>query len=935
MALWTGAFGIKIQLRNGDLYQGVLSGEQKTVFILQTDSGEVMIRKESVVAIDGVPFSSLQPEAGTQPGVRPLANSGETKRKPSEKPEIETIAETEWIVVLKNGSEFRGKPVRQNQRLLVLQTRSTPLTLFKNVIASIDSSGNQTNASTSLSGSGSFETKRNAVSRKPVAVSAAVTPPVSGSKNSSLRHQKRPLPPTGINGGGEVPSGGNSSAAQPDKGKNGDKKGTVTVANPAPRSDEKSAVAETPAETDSVSEKTENASDTTRLVPKKLVTVVTLSGEDLAIEPTPASTPSKTSSNQEPDEVDEPSPPSTSDVQNEAINLIRPLRTPGMGVMRKQSAQRQMKPAAAPADTVAQSLKVPDSESEKRSEPVAAMPAALLPLPLPSDSIHRDDRQPAAATEKTVVIPKAGPAASSSAPIAVVKPVQKVPPLITVTPASGADQGEPERAPAQNDQPVATSERPDRQQPQTSPAPPMEQTPAPVKRTKRTDGRSELVLLDSTEFIGKILFENERSIVLDVDGASLTILKTLIRSIDGVAYDRAADGDTLLQLSLTRKTGAKVTVPETESAAPNVLFRVMPRTTIPDGVTAESISDSLSATTDWKVRSRAARYIGAMGPWGVAMTPAVARLLGDTAQADDPVPDWLDSQSVEPLLAPGLEAARALAQLGARGESELLAACNHTEPLMRRNGVFGLGNSFFETTEKTVKSMIPDPDPRVRRAALGSLRMPSALPFLVKAGKDTDPGVRSTAATLLGRIGSGDAAAQLATMCKDGNAAVRRTVAVALGSIGIRESVEPLRVLCSDTDHFVRAAAIRALGATKDTGAVTVLLEALKNPAGDVRSSAAEALGLLRDSRSIPALYAAVKDVDPLVREKAQAALKNHTDLPLLFKALDDPSPVVRGNAGYLLWLLTGKDLGPEREKWEHWAAAGKKKNGKSASGKQ
>ncbi len=522
------------------------------------------------------------------------------------------------------------------------------------------------------------------------------------------------------------------------------------------------------------------------------------------------------------------------------------------------------------------------------------------------------------------------------ASIAVVNPVQKVPPLVTVAPDSRDMYGERREAPAEDTLPATKRKRPDReQQPKASPVPPMERTVAPVKRPPRTDGRHELVLLDSTRFIGRVLSENERSIVLQSDGASLTILKTLIRSIDGVAYNRAADGDTLPHRASVIKARVKATVPETEPAVPSVLFRVMPRTTIPDGVTAETVSDSLSAATDWKVRSRAARYIGAMGPWGASTTPAVAGLLADTAHADDPVPAWLDSQTVEPLLAPGLEAARALAQLGARGESELLAACNHTEPLMRRNGVFGLGNSFFETTEKTVKSMVQDPDPGVRRAALGSLRIPSALPFLIKAGKDIDPGVRNTAATLLGRIGSGDAAAQLATMCKDHNAAVRRTVAEGLGRIGSRETVEPLRVLCSDADHFVRAAAIRALGATKDTGAVTVLLEALKNPAGDVRASAAEALGLLRDSRSIPALYAAVKDTAQLVREKAQLALKNHTDLPLLFKALDDPSPVVRGNAGYLLWLLTGKDLGPEREKWEKWAAAGKKKNGKSASGKQ
>ena len=112
MVLTSGVFGTRIRLRNGDQYQGTLSGEQKTVFILQTDSGEVTIRKESVVAIDGVPFSTLQPKPAPPPGVRPLAEEIKNNGNSSEQPAIELLAQTEWVVVLKNGSEFRGKPIR-------------------------------------------------------------------------------------------------------------------------------------------------------------------------------------------------------------------------------------------------------------------------------------------------------------------------------------------------------------------------------------------------------------------------------------------------------------------------------------------------------------------------------------------------------------------------------------------------------------------------------------------------------------------------------------------------------------------------------------------------------------------------------------------------------------------------------------------------------
>ncbi len=411
--------------------------------------------------------------------------------------------------------------------------------------------------------------------------------------------------------------------------------------------------------------------------------------------------------------------------------------------------------------------------------------------------------------------------------------------------------------------------------------------------------------------------------VFSSEGATIKILKNLIKSIDGEPYAFIEPSAEEYKPSKTA-TAPVVTVgkPKEKREIPVVFFRHLPDPDIPAGTTAGMVSDSMRLSSDWKSRSRAARLFGAMGQWGVSAIPAAVKLLSDTSQCNmKEVPPWIDSSTAEALLPPCLEAARALSQTGPMGEEELLKAAKNENTFIRRNGVFGLGNSFSESCRKAVNEALHDPHPSVRQAALGSLNVANALPYLLSALKDSDHTVRSAAVLLLGKLNDRGVQASLLPLVKDNHPEVRRKVAEAYGSLGGAEALDPLKILSEDKDKSVRAEAIKALGRVKNGNAVTALIKALKDQSTEVRAEAVEALGVLRDSRAIPPLYAATKDKDERVRKKALAAVKQLTDIPMLIAALDDESIDVRKNAAYVLWLMTGMAFGADKDKWEKWKA--------------
>jgi len=107
-------------------------------------------------------------------------------------------------------------------------------------------------------------------------------------------------------------------------------------------------------------------------------------------------------------------------------------------------------------------------------------------------------------------------------------------------------------------------------------------------------------------------------------------------------------------------------------------------------------------------------------------------------------------------------------------------------------------------------------DPVVRRESLRSIgklkdRAPldtrAVLPLLIKGARDTDPGVRTVAATYLGIIheGGSDAVDALVALLQDAEADVRRSSATALGSFGAEaaSAIPALRKAAGDPDADV------------------------------------------------------------------------------------------------------------------------------------
>jgi sRNA-binding regulator protein Hfq len=128
----------------------------------------------------------------------------------------------------------------------------------------------------------------------------------------------------------------------------------------------------------------------------------------------------------------------------------------------------------------------------------------------------------------------------------------------------------------------------------------------------------------------------------------------------------------------------------------------------------------------------------------------------------------------------------------------------------------------------------------------------------------------------------------------------------------------------SDSSGEARKKAVAALGAMNDTIAVLPLIAALRDNDPAVRKAAAEALGDIRDPRAILPLCSALQDTVDSARAAIQFSLKLHSEIPLLIGTLDNRNTLVRDNAAYILWLLTGKNFGNDKQGWVNWYSAGR-----------
>jgi HEAT repeat protein/sRNA-binding regulator protein Hfq len=558
---------------------------------------------------------------------------------------------------------------------------------------------------------------------------------------------------------------------------------------------------------------------------------------------------------------------------------------------------------------VIKSTPVVKTESVVKSEPVTSKPVVNIS--------SFDDQQEHPSTPDTEISPD-----KQSQEIEqkkTIPPEQKAEPVSQVAVANTARNYK--QAPAPD--PLPIKEQKDVQIAMASlPAAPAAQSTQPIHVPENVfipsviplnDGKRTILLKNGTIFKGKVLSEDDRFITIDSDGTSLNILKKVIKTIDGATYRFSSAVKTVSLPSASEKQKIPIKKDSFSGRRPR------PAVSVNENTTSSMLIDSLKSPL-WDCRSRACRMLGAMGDWAFSAVPALGLLLSDTSQSQATIPVWIDTSDVRKLLAPSLEAARALAYLGENGYRTLANGLSSADAIVRRSAVFGL-LEFSEDNSKTelLFKMLRDKNGSVRAITLGAFCNLSNEQLLIDALKDDETAVRCNAALLLGKLRSERALPELEKLLNDIRSVVRAHAVEAIGAIGSTNSSAKIIDLLGDPNFNVREKTVEALGYLGDTIAILPLINALRDVNPDVRGAAATALSFIRDPRAIPSLYSLLKDENTTVREKARSSLRLHTELKQLIDGLSDQSSTVRENASYVLWLLTGKDFGNDPEKWKQW----------------
>jgi HEAT repeat protein len=167
--------------------------------------------------------------------------------------------------------------------------------------------------------------------------------------------------------------------------------------------------------------------------------------------------------------------------------------------------------------------------------------------------------------------------------------------------------------------------------------------------------------------------------------------------------------------------------------------------------------------------------------------------------------------------------------------------------------------------ELTTQTKSPDPDLRREAAlALGRRRLQGESAKEVRevlAGllrSDSEPLVRSAAATSLGRLGGEESVPLLAEGLTDRSPLVRADVCSGLGTTGAPAAISPLAgALTLDASVDVRCASARALGNFHELAAWQALVEALGASRKAVETAAYQALRRSTGERRLPQEQAA------------------------------------------------------------------------------
>lgn len=195
-----------------------------------------------------------------------------------------------------------------------------------------------------------------------------------------------------------------------------------------------------------------------------------------------------------------------------------------------------------------------------------------------------------------------------------------------------------------------------------------------------------------------------------------------------------------------------------------------------------------------------------------------------------------------------------------------------------------------------------------------------AIPALIAALKNEDPGVRSNAARVLGEIEAKDAAVPLGELLNDPKYWVTRNAVYSLGNIGTPEAVKLLKEALNHYRAQVQEAALWGLDELQEKSAIPEI-SVLMVSASDqyVRWRAMTVLRSLKEGEEISFLITTLDDpkAEPDRRRNAAVMLGNleiAAAAPALLKALDAKDAGLRWRAIEALGKIGARDARPAIE---------------------
>ncbi|GET37403.1 HEAT repeat domain-containing protein [Microseira wollei] len=130
-----------------------------------------------------------------------------------------------------------------------------------------------------------------------------------------------------------------------------------------------------------------------------------------------------------------------------------------------------------------------------------------------------------------------------------------------------------------------------------------------------------------------------------------------------------------------------------------------------------------------------------------------------------------------------------------------------------------------------------------------------AVPVIVELLDFPEDGVRSNAASALGKIANKDVGGKLLPLLKDPDSYIRTEAVESLGLLGYAQGLHDIvDLLQTDEDYLVRLCAAEALGNLNDKSAMPALIAALNDSNEGVRAYAADSIGLLGVVEALPIL---------------------------------------------------------------------------------